>query len=208
MVENSLHAPNPPSPSSELVSQILQLRNRVVTCNASAVPLAFTISPLQKKFRMVVNMSYSALKSTDQLDSFKASTLDAIAIAFRVPSVTSDSPSEAVYISSIYNTSWPNAALSKGNDYVALEFSACVSTNFSGNNKNASLPGFNLEQNWVDSPLNYWTVISCPAGEEACSAIPFTFFTYNGWWARLWLTNKAYNQWNRATNSAVRGAHR
>ena len=106
---------------------------------------------------MVINMSYSALESSNQTDGFKSNTLDALVIAFQVPTVSSESPSETVYISSIYSSSWPNASLSKGNNYVAVEFSACVSTNFSGNNFNASLPGYNLEQNWINSPLNYCT---------------------------------------------------
>ena len=76
-------SPNPPSPPEALANDVYKYRNLNLSFNSSNN--VYTVSPIDKAFRLYLNMSYS-LNVEKNKTNFVSSIRDALALFFQVTS--------------------------------------------------------------------------------------------------------------------------
>ena len=181
--------PNPPSPPKALADEVYKYRDLSLSYNSTSG--VYSASPIQKAFRLYLNMSYS-VKVKNNKTEFISSIRDALALFFQVPSSIGNDPAAAVYVMSVYNSTWPVSKQGKylQSDYTVVEFSSCVATNFSGNYAQSLTA-------WWSNPLNYWTATACPSCPTficTCATLPISFWSNTVWFLSTWFSTESTKQ--------------
>ncbi len=90
---------------------------------------------LQKPVNQPHKLSCPTHSSSCSLPEFAQDTLDALALAFAVPSSIGNSPSNPIYLRSIVGAAWPTTGMNapNGDEYVLITFDASLGSLYFNN---------------------------------------------------------------------------